>query len=1228
MNYDQRVYVTNSRLPVFDFNTEESKRILLDICANIDTTNELLQNIPSGLTVTEDRLLVDIGSSVSVSGDITVSNFPATQTVDGSVSITNFPATKVTEPVVYNLNYVAEQMYADSINLPIVDNYGRPGWFWGNEYTTGASNAYWYSNTVVPQNQMTKGEMDCIYVILALDRVQPTIVLPFIPIYSLPTGSNDIVPGFAHSRWLYTIPSSHKLNAGEVVMLVIGDEEKVSSVHPELRRIQLQLLSTLGQALDTEIVGLISLNTDSGLKELGAIQYLLQYAGFHYSVLDRVTEYEFNNGVQKEIDSNLTSEGIIVRDVLVQVGISNFPATQQVSGSVNVDNFPTQFSISGDVLVQVGISNFPATQQVSGSVNVDNFPTQFSISGPVSLATGTVVGVTGSVNVDNFPTSFSVSGPVSITGPIGVDANTLSLNQKITLAAAPNNDSILVFVKNLNSISVSGPVSITGPVGVTGSVSVSNFPTQFGVTGPVSVTGSVSVSNFPTQFGVSGPVSITGPVGVTGSVSVSNFPTQFGVSGPVSITGPVGVTGSVSVSNFPTQTSISGPVSITGPVGVTGAVSVENFPTQFSISGPVSITGPVGVTGSVSVSNFPTTQDISGSVSITNTLLQTHDASLNAKIPQLTISGDALKTYLTNDIAVTVPHLNYTTDSVTVSGSVAVNGTAFRNSDLKTFDASLNAQIAAGVPLADGTKIDTHLYASTNGNPNSVHILQSASNGRLYVRLSDGTNNSTLTADGRLLTYDSSVHEHVNSIDTKLSGTIQVKDVSQNYASGRLLVNDISATAQLSDINALLQIGLTTYGKANDVYSGYNIPFLCDASGIQKNFITNFPATFGITGPISISSLPAVTVSGPISISSLPAVTVSGPISISSLPAVTVSGPIAVTISGQTIDNRIYDSSGNNLTSTSNNLDVNIKAFNRTGSTTSNLTTVQPVGASSSVKALETYSYIVGLNNSSTIPLQITSTTGDTTQSLDVQIQNGSTTNDNSATGINVYQILPKVKMYTFGGFDANATTNGLIIGSATTGQAVSSASFNFGGTMTFWAVLAVAGSKNITVNYVDASGELRTSVSTPINGTTATSLGTFKSILDFSLSSTIASGDALFIGTSSTVATLKQTSVYYEDINQKLVGAVTIPNGYVGYITNLTSQTSTASNITLNRWNSSLVRTSVWRVRNEGNIYVSSGYEGALGGILTAGDTLAFSAQTASAGKSVIANLVLKSII
>jgi hypothetical protein len=218
--------------------------------------------------------------------------------------------------------------------------------------------------------------------------------------------------------------------------------------------------------------------------------------------------------------------------------------------------------------------------------------------------------------------------------------------------------------------------------------------------------------------------------------------------------------------------------------------------------------------------------------------------------------------------------------------------------------------------------------------------------------------------------------------------------------------------------------------------------------------------------------------------------------------------------------------------------------------------------------------------------------------------------------------------MYSLGGFDGNSTANSLIIGAATVAQVTSSAAFNFGGTMQFWAVLGSGGSRSITFDYVDSSGNIQTTTAENINSSTTISLGTFKSILDFRLSSGIVSSEILYIGTSSVVTTLKERSVYYEDINQKLVGAITIPNGYIGYITNLTSQTASASNITLNRWNSSGVKSAVWRVNNQGNVNINSGYDGTLGGIFNAGDTLAFSAQSAVAGKSVIANLVLKSIL
>ena len=64
---------------------------------------------------------------------------------------------------------------------------------------------------------------------------------------------------------------------------------------------------------------------------------------------------------------------------VADVAITNFPATQNVSGSVGVTNFPATQNVSGSV----GVTNFPATQNVSGSVGVTN-----AITNPVPVVEG------------------------------------------------------------------------------------------------------------------------------------------------------------------------------------------------------------------------------------------------------------------------------------------------------------------------------------------------------------------------------------------------------------------------------------------------------------------------------------------------------------------------------------------------------------------------------------------------------------------------------------------------------------------------------------------------------------------------------------------------------------------------------------------------------------------------------------------------------------------------
>lgn len=57
-----------------------------------------------------------------------------------------------------------------------------------------------------------------------------------------------------------------------------------------------------------------------------------------------------------------------------QVSVTNFPATQPVSGAISVSNFPSTQPVSGTVNVG-NFPAFPSTQTVAGTVSVGNLPT-------------------------------------------------------------------------------------------------------------------------------------------------------------------------------------------------------------------------------------------------------------------------------------------------------------------------------------------------------------------------------------------------------------------------------------------------------------------------------------------------------------------------------------------------------------------------------------------------------------------------------------------------------------------------------------------------------------------------------------------------------------------------------------------------------------------------------------------------------------------------------------
>lgn len=110
------------------------------------------------------------------------------------------------------------------------------------------------------------------------------------------------------------------------------------------------------------------------------------------------------------------------------VAVTNWPASQNVNGTVNVGNEVEVKNDAGNPLTVTGtvnVGNFPATQPVSGTVAVSNFPATQTVNGTVTANQGTSPWVT---SVSNFPSSYEISNdvgnPVPVSGTVAATQGT------------------------------------------------------------------------------------------------------------------------------------------------------------------------------------------------------------------------------------------------------------------------------------------------------------------------------------------------------------------------------------------------------------------------------------------------------------------------------------------------------------------------------------------------------------------------------------------------------------------------------------------------------------------------------------------------------------------------------------------------------------------------------------------------------------------------------------
>ena len=803
-----------------------------------------------------------------------------------------------------------------------------------------------------------------------------------------------------------------------------------------------------------------------------------------------------------------------------------------------------------------------------------------------------------SVEINNFPTSFEVSNTVSV-----YDSNTEAINQKLTIAAAPNNDCIKVFqANNPTSITVntiSGFALETG--GNLASIKTNTDRIKSDTTNADAIQVQVKNSSIP----VSGNVTVN---------TISGFALESG-GNLASIKTNTDRIKSDTTNTDAIQVQVKNssiPVSGNVTVNTISGFAVESGGNLASIkSNTDRIKSDTTNTDAIQVQVKNSSIPVSGNVNV-NTI-SGFAVESGGNLASIKTNTDKIKSDTTNTDAIQVQVKNssipvtgsFYQEIQPVSGTVAISNTGF---DVNNFPASTNSHTQAYDPSGGGGYFD---ITSTSISA-SVSALDVAVKNTVPVTGSFYQETQPVSGDVSITNTSLDTHCYASSDGTtwhhlKSTNTGNLITESKTHDGSNVpITSTLNGAKQSLDVNVANTVAVNTI-SGFALETGGNLASIKTNTDKIKSDTTN---TDAIQVQVKNSSIP-------------------------------VTGTITANISAnQKVLANVYDKQDNGITSTNHTINKygldTTSALATTDMTNRYLLTSTSDGGSKRGLDVNIASGSVAITTPSAISVtgnfyqETQPVSFDTSSSIpvtgDITIVNDSTTNFDSATGINVYQILPKVKMYTIGGFDETssvyrlfglATPNG--INTTVTNFGLANARVHYGGT-------SGGTNRDAYIDYVDSEGELVENAGPyTFNNTTYYTLPSMIAPIKFRLTTNLAAGQAVYI---STTANSSVTAVAGQDQNQYCIGTFTVPNGYIGYISHLTSTVAAATNIQIVKWDVNGIRSVVYRFNNTGNADFSSGYEGSLGGIFYAGETVAFSNQTAVAGKSCFANMILKSIL
>jgi len=637
--------------------------------AKQDTGNASLASIDSKLT-----------NPLPVSGSVSVSNFPASQPITGSVSVTNFPATQnvaVTSSVEVEVkNDTGNPVpVSGTVSAKVQDGSGN-----SISSTGGALNVNVSGGTVtasnpsvsstgsaVPANATFVGGTDGTNLrALSVDTSGKLNINNISGTVSLPTGAAT-----AYNQTL--VQSSVGVSTGTAITIQGG---------------------VGGVAVPVSVSGTVAAS-QSGSWSVSASQAGTWTSGRTWSL-------------------NSSGDSVNIGSVLNPVAISNFPATQPVSGSVSVSNFPATQAVSGTVTANIGTTNGLAldatVSNIQGSATGGTAASKSELTGGIynSSAPTLTTGQQAALQLDssgNLKVAATVTGGSGLSDTLWLDSTNQYFVYRDTGSGA------------FAAIAVPAGTSYS-PTGTIQPVPTSDFQASGTITTQNLVPGGTATAGSAVAIALSGKGTVT--IQVTGVYTGALSP-QVTTDGVNWITQGAG-----SLINMGT-----GAITGTIPSASVGIWQIEvNGHAQFRISANAAVTGTATITlrAANGTSQVSANQGVNGAIGqawyqrITDgTSVSAVKAASTAPLatdPALVVAispnTPAIKSVATNSVGQFVRN-DYTVTSVTTAAyTQLIASTSAAYSALEIFDSSgQTLKLAIG---GAGSEVDQFLiFPGGNG---------------------------------------------------------------------------------------------------------------------------------------------------------------------------------------------------------------------------------------------------------------------------------------------------------------------------------------------------------------------------------------------------------------------------------------------------------------------------------------------------------------------------------